>query len=151
MAEIELNVPEKPKSPAINVGDFLSLNVSDDKQIQFKNVISYNQKTQNSIIDPAGYVFSEYDQSMIKYLAGQVLQNAFNSLKQANLDIYDADDLENIKSSGFYFIKKLSQYAEVHMRGEKNGIVLILGTMFFYEINDGELSEQKSLKGGENK
>ncbi|RHW51331.1 hypothetical protein DS831_04735 [Bombilactobacillus bombi] len=151
MAEIELNVPEKPKSPAINVGDFLSLNVSDDKQIQFKNVISYNQKTQNSIIDPAGYVFSEYDQSMIKYLAGQVLQNAFNSLKQANLDIYDADDLENIKSSGFYFIKKLSQYAEVHMRDEKNGIVLILGTMFFYEINDGELSEQKSLKGGENK
>lgn len=150
MAEIELNVPEKPKSPAINVGDFLSLNVSDDKQIQFKNVISYNQKTQNSIIDPAGYVFSEYDQSMIKYLAGQVLQNAFNSLKQANLDIYDADDLENIKSSGFYFIKKLSQYAEVHMRDEKNGIVLILGTMFFYEINDGELSEQKSLKGGEN-
>jgi len=151
MAEIELNVPEKPKSPAINVGDFLSLNVSDDKQIQFKNVISYNQKTQNSIIDPAGYVFSEYDQSMIKYLAGQVLQNAFNSLKQANLDIYDANDLENIKSSGFYFIKKLSQYAEVHMRDEKNGIVLILGTMFFYEINDGELSEQKSLKGGENK
>lgn len=151
MAEIELNIPEKPKSPAINVGDFLSLNVSDDKQIQFKNVISYNQKTQNSIIDPAGYVFSEYDQSMIKYLAGQVLQNAFNSLKQANLDIYDADDLENIKSSGFYFIKKLSQYAEVHMRDEKNGIVLILGTMFFYEINDGELSEQKSLKGGENK
>lgn len=151
MAEIELNVPEKPKSPAINVGDFLSLNVSDDKQIQFKNVISYNQKTQNSIIDPAGYVFSEYDQSMIKYLAGQVLQNAFNSLKQANLDISDADDLENIKSSGFYFIKKLSQYAEVHMRDEKNGIVLILGTMFFYEINDGELSEQKSLKGGENK
>lgn len=151
MAEIELNVPEKPKSPAINVGDFLSLNVSDDKQIQFKNVISYNQKTQNSIIDPAGYVFSEYDQSMIKYLAGQVLQNAFNSLKQANLDIYDADDLENIKSSGFYFIRKLSQYAEVHMRDEKNGIVLILGTMFFYEINDGELSEQKSLKGGENK
>lgn len=151
MAEIELNVPEKPKSPAINVGDFLSLNVSDDKQIQFKNVISYNQKTQNSIIDPAGYVFSEYDQSMIKYLAGQVLQNAFNSLKQANLNIYDADDLENIKSSGFYFIKKLSQYAEVHMRDEKNGIVLILGTMFFYEINDGELSEQKSLKGGENK
>ena len=151
MAEIELNVPEKPKSPAINVGDFLSLNVSDDKQIQFKNVISYNQKTQNSIIDPAGYVFSEYDQSMIKYLAGQVLQNAFNSLKQANLDIYDADDLENIKSSGFYFIKKLSKYAEVHMRDEKNGIVLILGTMFFYEINDGELSEQKSLKGGENK
>ena len=150
MAEIELNVPEKPKSPAINVGDFLSLNVSDDKQIQFKNVISYNQKTQNSIIDPAGYVFSEYDQSMIKYLAGQVLQNAFNSLKQANLDIYDADDLENIKSSGFYFIKKLSQYAEVHMRDEKNGIVLILGTMFFYEINDGELSKQKSLKGGEN-
>ena len=150
MAEIELNIPEKPKSPAINVGDFLSLNVSDDKQIQFKNVISYNQKTQNSIIDPAGYVFSEYDQSMIKYLAGQVLQNAFNSLKQANLDIYDADDLENIKSSGFYFIKKLSQYAEVHMRDEKNGIVLILGTMFFYEINDGELSEQKSLKGGEN-
>lgn len=151
MAEIELNIPEKPKSPAINVGDFLSLNVSDDKQIQFKNVISYNQKTQNSIIDPAGYVFSEYDQSMIKYLAGQVLQNAFNSLKQANLDIYDADDLENIKSSGFYFIRKLSQYAEVHMRDEKNGIVLILGTMFFYEINDGELSEQKSLKGGENK
>lgn len=151
MVEIELNVPEKPKSPAINVGDFLSLNVSDDKQIQFKNVISYNQKTQNSIIDPAGYVFSEYDQSMIKYLAGQVLQNAFNSLKQANLDIYDANDLENIKSSGFYFIKKLSQYAEVHMRDEKNGIVLILGTMFFYEINDGELSEQKSLKGGENK
>lgn len=151
MAEIELNVPEKPKSPAINVGDFLSLNVSDDKQIQFKNVISYNQKTQNSIIDPAGYVFSEYDQSMIKYLAGQVLQNAFNSLKQANLNIYDADDLENIKSSGFYFIKKLSQYAEVHMRDEKNGIVLILGTMFFYEINDGELSEQKALKGGENK
>lgn len=151
MAEIELNVPEKPKSPAINVGDFLSLNVSDDKQIQFKNVISYNQKTQNSIIDPAGYVFSEYDQSMIKYLAGQVLQNAFNSLKQANLDIYDTDDLENIKSSGFYFIRKLSQYAEVHMRDEKNGIVLILGTMFFYEINDGELSEQKSLKGGENK
>lgn len=151
MAEIELNVPEKPKSPAINVGDFLSLNVSDNKQIQFKNVISYNQKTQNSIIDPAGYVFSEYDQSMIKYLAGQVLQNAFNSLKQANLDIYDADDLENIKSSGFYFIKKLSQYAEVHMRDEKNGIVLILGTMFFYEINDGELSKQKSLKGGENK
>lgn len=151
MAEIELNVPEKPKSPAINVGDFLSLNVSDDKQIQFKNVISYNQKTQNSIIDPAGYVFSEYDQSMIKYLAGQVLQNACNSVKQANLDIYDADDLENIKSSGFYFIKKLSQYAEVHMRDEKNGIVLILGTMFFYEINDGELSEQKSLKGGENK
>lgn len=151
MAEIELNVPEKPKSPAINVGDFLSLNVSDDKQIQFKNVISYNQKTQNSIIDPAGYVFSEYDQSMIKYLAGQVLQNAFNSLKQANLDIYDADDLENIKSSGFYFIKKLSQYAEVHMRDDKNGIVLILGTMFFYEINDGELSEQKPLKGGENK
>lgn len=151
MAEIELNVPEKPKSPAINVGDFLSLNVSDDKQIQFKNVISYNQKTQNSIIDPAGYVFSEYDQSMIKYLAGQVLQNAFNSLKQANLDIYDADDLENIKSSGFYFIKKLSQYAEAHMRDEKNGIVLILGTMFFYEINDGELSKQKSLKGGDNK
>lgn len=151
MAEIELNVPEKPKSPAINVGDFLSLNVSDDKQIQFKNVISYNQKTQSSIIDPAGYVFSEYDQSMIKYLAGQVLQNACNSVKQANLDIYDADDLENIKSSGFYFIKKLSQYAEVHMRDEKNGIVLILGTMFFYEINDGELSEQKSLKGGENK
>lgn len=151
MTEIELNVPEKPNSPAINVGDFLSLNVSDDKQIQFKNVISYNQKTQNSIIDPAGYVFSEYDQSMIKYLAGQVLQNAFNSLKQANLDIYDADDLENIKSSGFYFIRKLSQYAEVHMRDEKNGIVLILGTMFFYEINDGELSEQKSLKGGENK
>lgn len=150
MAEIELNVPEKPKSPAINVGDFLSLNVSDDKQIQFKNVISYNQKTQNSIIDPAGYVFSEYDQSMIKYLAGQVLQNAFNSVKQANLNIYDADDFENIKSSGFYFIKKLSQYAEVHMRDEKNGIVLILGTMFFYEINDGKLSEQKSLKGGEN-
>lgn len=151
MAENKFNIPDKPKPPEIKAGDYLYLNVDDDKQVQFKNVISYHSKTQRSLIDPAGYVFSEYDQSMIKYLAGQVLQNAFNSLKQANLDIYDIDNLKSINSSGFYFIKDLSQYVEAHMRDEKNGIVLILGTMFFYEINDGELSEQKSMKGGENK
>ena len=140
MAENKFNIPEKPKPPEIKTGDYLYLNVDDDKQVQFKNVISYHSKTQRSLIDPAGYVFSEYDQSMIKYLAGQ-----------ANLDIYDIDNLKSINSSGFYFIKDLSQYVEVHMRDKKNGIVLILGTMFFYEINDGELSEQKSMKGGENK
>lgn len=151
MVENKVNIPDKPKAPEIKVGDYLYLNVDDDKQIQFKNVMSYHSKTQKSLIDPAGYVFSEYDQSMIKYLAGQVLKSAFESLKQANLDIYDVDNLKNINSSGFYFIKELSQYAEVHMRDEKNGIVLILGTMFFYEFNDGKLSEQKLLKGGDNK
>lgn len=149
MAEAKLNVPEKPKPPQIAVGDYLYLNVDDDKQVQFKNLMAYHAKTQRSMVDPAGYVFSDYDRDLIKYLAGQVLVGAFESIKSESLDVQNIQDLKDISSSGYYYLSKSSQYVEANMLDNKNGIVLILGTVFFYEIKNGVLSKQQTLKGGE--
>lgn len=144
MAEVNLNVPQKPNEPTIKAGDYLTLDVSGDKAIQFKRLMSSNE--QAILVDPAGYRFSRYDQDMVKWLAGQVVQAAFKSLKSGVLDATKVNDVKEINSSGYYYLSSDQKYLEAHMLDERNGVILILGTSFFYELNDGTLSD---LKGGE--
>lgn len=157
MVENNLNIPDKPKPPTIAAGDFLFLDVGKNKSLRFKNVIGSNNIKQNLLIDPAGYRLSDYDKSFISWISGQVLQNALDSIKQSIFDVKEVDDIKSITSSGYYLLsnpiieidKDKHHYVEAHFKDEKNGVVLILGTAFFYEINEGVFSTLQKLKGGE--
>lgn len=91
MAELNLNIPEMPSSPKIIEGDDLIINVADNKQLEFKNIIAKNNSNSQSIFDPAGYIFSKYDKDFIEYLSGQVLLQAFDSIKSNTLQLQSPD------------------------------------------------------------
>lgn len=147
-------LPDKPAQPAIVPGDYLSLHVGSDKDLKFKTINARNDSSERPMIDPAGYIPTAYDQQLIKYLAGQVMAEAFKDIKLVSLDATNIDTIQAIKESGYYYltepITKIdpqeNYYVEAHFRDSNNGIALIMGTVYFYTLDSGTWSD---LKGGE--
>lgn len=153
----DLNVPDAPDKPQINPGDYLTLQVGTDKDLQFKLISRHHGTTDEPGMDPAGYLFTEYDQKLIAYLAGQVVKDVYQQAVATAMAPQSIDTLMEVTQSGYYHLMTPIDeidagtlwYLEAHFEDAKNGIVLVLGTMYFYTVENGEWSKPTLLKGGE--
>lgn len=153
----KLNLPDMPVQPKIVPGDYLAIDVGDKKKLQFKVLTKRNDASERPAMDPAGYLFTDYDQKLIAYLAGQVVKDAYQSMVSEMMRPTSIDDIQDITGSGYYHVhkpivdidKETLPYVEAHFENEKNGIVLILGTVYFYTVVDGKWSDLSKLKGGD--
>lgn len=157
LGEADLGVPDLPVPPKIVAGDYLAIDVGEKKKLQFKTLTRRNDSSERPVLDPVGYLWTKYDEQYVSYLAGQVLANVYQRAVTVAMKPQVVAELAEVKASGYYHlmvpIKEIDPtqhwYLEAHFEDDKNGIVLVMGTVYFFTIEAGKWSALMKLKGGE--